>query len=788
MNYRFSLKPLLVCLLIGFVSWQVQGKGSLSAKKTTSYDVAPDHFKQNEADEDKLAQQITIKRTEYGVPHIFADNIKAAGFALGYVQMEDYGKRVSNGLIRARGEWTKYHEVKVGKLSGAIDSDAANKQKYRRAVKTWSRLDKDTRDIMEGFAKGVNLYVQTHPDEFEGDQVPFFTAYDVHARGIGGPDRSSINHFLDALRDRQSKKDKSASVHVAPEDDNYGFNRNNTTLWARLASEYEEPHPDVGSNAWAFAPGRTTSGNAILVRNPHLSWSAGYYEAHVKVPDILDFYGDFRIGSPLGIIGGFNNHLGWSTTNNYPETSGEIYAFKVDPNQPDHYLLDESSVPIHREEVRVDFKNGSGFGHESREFLSTPYGPVIHRGNGKIYIIHSAGDGEYRTGEQFLRMMKAQNLDEWKQAMRMQAKTTSNFTYVDDNGNIFYVWNASVPDLPEPWGGDSTAVVVSNSDQIWQDLVPWDDLPQLKNPEGGYLHNENDPFYYTNLNEIFDKDDFSDIYPEPRFRLRSQKSYELIHNENRKFSLEDIVDLKNDEGMLLADRVKDDLVRAIQNTNPTGEVAKAAKLINKWDNTVSKESRGSVLFKIWWYRYVRTADSEKVESSPESVGFAATPEKLFEKVWSPNKPVETPYGLADPDRAVKSFKWAIKRTKKRYGAWDIAWGKVHRAIAGNDINVPVGGCGGLLGCFRVLWFNKTKVNQENRRKVRGGDGWVLAVEFDDTPKAYSVLAYGESNKKDSPYYYNQIELFANHKMKPVAYTNEEIQTQMVEEYQPGQEE
>src|SRR5699024_10932681 len=113
-------------------------------------------------------------------------------------------------------------------------------------------------------------------------------------------------------------------------------------------------------------------------------------------------------------------------------------------------------------------------------------------------------------------MMKAQNLDEWKQAMRMQAKTTSNFTYVDDNGNIFYVWNASVSDLPEPWGGDSTAVVVSHSDQIWQDLVPWDDLPQLKNPEGGYLHNEHDPFYYTNLHEIFDKDDFSDIYPEPR--------------------------------------------------------------------------------------------------------------------------------------------------------------------------------------------------------------------------------------------------------------------------------
>ena len=33
-----------------------------------------------------------------------------------------------------------------------------------------------------------------------------------------------------------------------------------------------------GSNAWAFAPSRTRSGRAILLRNPHLDWSAGYYE------------------------------------------------------------------------------------------------------------------------------------------------------------------------------------------------------------------------------------------------------------------------------------------------------------------------------------------------------------------------------------------------------------------------------------------------------------------------------------------------------------------------------
>src|SRR5690606_25711622 len=73
---------------------------------------------------------------------------------------------------------------------------------------------------------------------------------------------------------------------------------------------------EEGSNAWAFAPSRTRSGRAILMRNPHLSWTAGYYEAHVTVPGVIDFYGDFRVGGPFGVIGGFNRHLGWATTNN----------------------------------------------------------------------------------------------------------------------------------------------------------------------------------------------------------------------------------------------------------------------------------------------------------------------------------------------------------------------------------------------------------------------------------------------------------------------------------------
>src|SRR5699024_4811658 len=160
---------------------------------------------------ENLARHIIIRRTEHGVPHIEAENMLAAGFALGFVQMEDYGERVVEGLIRARGEWTKYNEEDLDDFEDAVDSDAASRRDYRRAVETWQDLKKDTRDITKGFAAGVNQYIQLYPDEFEDWVRPFFTAYDIHARGIGGPSRASIRTFIDALERREERPEEQIS-------------------------------------------------------------------------------------------------------------------------------------------------------------------------------------------------------------------------------------------------------------------------------------------------------------------------------------------------------------------------------------------------------------------------------------------------------------------------------------------------------------------------------------------------------------------------------------------------
>ena len=484
----------------------------------------------------------------------------------------------------------------------------------------------------------------------------------------------------------------------------------------------------------------------------------------MTVPDTLNFYGDFRIGGLFAIIGGFNERLGWATTNNNPDLE-EVYALVADTTRADHYLLDGVSHPLERRLLTADFRNGPAVATETRAYLFTPFGPVIHRDEGKIYILRQAGDGEYRRGEQFTRMLLARDLDEWKDAMRMQAITSSNYTYADADGNIFYVWNATSPLLTHPSGGDTAAVDVTRHDQIWQRYLPFDELPQLHNPPGGYLHNENDPFHFTNLNKILLPEQFPANMPQPRLRQRSQHSLTLIHNDDI-LSLEDVVARKHSMRMHVADQIKDDLLSVLRSQGLRGDLRNAVEHLATWDNTVRAESRGGVLFAEWFQRYTRKMNDQELYAIP----------------WSFDDPMDTPDGLADPELAREAFAEALTSLQEQYGTWDLAWGEVHRLRLG-DLDLPVGGGPGGLGCFRVLWFTD---DDDGKRRIRGGDGWQLAVQFSDPPQAYSILAYGQSNNPESPHHTDQARMFAENRMKRVAFTETEIAADLLRSYRPGE--
>lgn len=687
----------------------------------------------------ELWRQVEVIRTANGVPHIRAENLRAAGYALAWLQCEDYGTVTPMRLLDASG--------RAATVLGyeRIDTDFLIAHHRDVSLAKFHLLQQATKDVYEGFAAGVNRYIELHRDQFPARMPSDFTAKDVFALEIVAPSPAKVRRFIARL--------------------------NPTASPAPSPTPGDEEGPDDGSNAWALAPSRTKSGRAILLRNPHLQWNAGYYEAHMTVPGVIDFYGDFRIGGPFAVIGGFNKDLGFSTTNNSTDLD-EFYALDVDPKTADHYLFDGRSVPLKRRLASVQFRNGDGLSSETRESWSTEIGPVVHRQNGKIYVLKQAGYGEFRAGEQFLRMMRAKTLSEWKDAMRMRARTASNFTYADRAGNIFYIWNASLPKLPHAVGDDLAAVPARGSADVWREYVPFDSLPQVLNPAGGYIHNENSSPHYTKVRAPIVTTNAFPNFERPSFSLRSQLALQLIGGDE-KYSLEDVVRLKNNYRMLTADRVKPELIAAIKATDPSGETASAIELIEKWDNTASPESRGSTLFETWWQHYSGIRPPERTTPFPEAQRFA--------RVWSVADPFNTPSGLADRSRAVESFIWAIGEVKRRYGSIEVTWGDVHRVRRGKT-DVPVGGCGNDLGCFRILSFTR---EPDGKLAANSGDCWVLAVEFGDTPRAYSVLAYGQSRLTTSPYHADQAEMFAKGEMKKVAFTRADVDAQAIVRFRPG---
>jgi len=727
-----------------------------------------------------FASRVEIVRTEYGVPHILAEDLAAMGFGLGYVQSEDYGPEVAVGLARERGTYARH----VGRDS--IGGDFIARETHARAVETFHRLDPRAQEVYRGFAEGVNHYIRLHPDVFPDWIEPDFTAVDAHAADIQTWSRGDAARFVrDEERRRRemsagraradewspggsaasgARNDDAASDDPTGRAPSSGRDELPASWEAALAAEARLDPTVDGSNAWAIHGSRTASGNTILLRNPHLSWGAGYYEAHVRVPGVLEFYGDFRIGGAFGIIGGFNEHLGWATTNNSPRYS-QVYALQRHPELDGHALLDGLPLPIDERSVSVDYATpDGGVGIETEVTRWTPYGPVIHETSDRVYVLKDPRDGEFRRGEQFLRMMMATSLDEWLDVMRMRAHPSSNFTYADADGNIALYYNGRIPLLPHPPTGDTAAVARSVSD-MWSELVPWGSLPLYLNPPGGYVQQANDTPHYINLNVDLGADTVPANLPEPRLRLRSQLSFDLIHGDDV-LTLDEVIERKHSPRMLAAERMLDDLLSIVAGSAASEDLAEARAVLGAWDRTAAVDSRGGVLFAAWLDHYRELADS------------------IYGEPWSAARPTETPRGIGDPRHAVAALYYAVGDLRTEGRPLDVPWGDVHRVIRGG-VDVPVAGCEGGMGCFRTLSFEETG---DGRRAANRGDGWIFVVELgDDVPRARTVLAYGQSSLETSPHFDDQAAMFARGELKTVRWTDEEIEAATIRRYRPGRE-
>lgn len=697
-----------------------------------------------------LAEQATIRRDTFGVPHILAETEEAAAFAMGYAQAEDHCVEIARRFVSARGEEAKYTGTGI-----ETDFEAKRYSIHEIARKNFNQLSPLMQQMHHAFAAGFNRYVEKNRKDLPA-WIPTFDGVDVLARS-----RQEVFRFT--------------------------FNRGNligqvkqkyATQLARPDASSREEEEMEGSNMWAISGSRTTSGKPILLGNPHQPWSVLYWEAHVTVPGKINLFGTTYAGLPV-LRHGFNDTLGWTHTVNNIDPE-DVYALTVDPKNAAQYVFDGKPQPLVKKSFTIEVKQKDGsLKSETREFTYSHLGPVIHQTTEKAFAIKNSILEEVRFFEQWYAMGKARNWQEFRAALKMNLLPMFNLTYADVEGNTFYLWCGMMPQRVDD-GTDYRLDVPGTSKYVWTKLHTMEELPQLLNPKGGYLQNCNSAPWWTSLRDAIDPKKFPSYFETGNtLSLRSQMSLEMLESKP-KFSFDDVRRMKYNTIMLLADRVKPDLIKAIKALpKPSEELAAALFMLELWDNSTSDDSRGGPLFQRFWDTY-RVALKEP-----------------FGVPWSVTNPAKTPSGLADTKLALQHLEDAVRWLRKNWrvsdspwGGEKAAWGEINRFRLG-DLEIPADGANGTYGLFRVI----DSVPQPDGKRivgtlakdkpmVGGGDGWVMAIEFTKPIVAYSVLAYGQTSNLQSKHSTDQLRLFANHQYKRAWFSEADIKANLEREYRP----
>ena len=274
----------------------------------------------------------------------------------------------------------------------------------------------------------------------------------------------------------------------------------------------------------------------------------------------------------------------------------DVFELDINPDNENQYMFDGVWKDLETKDVNIEVKLwGPIKWTVTEKIYRSVHGPVLKRPHGS-YAIRYSGMHEMRTLEQFYRMNKSTNLNEFKEAMKMQALPMYNAGYADKSGNIFYVYNAMIPKRSEryDWSG---YVPGNTSDALWQDYINFDDLPQTTNPPGGYFQNCNaNPFLATgNRKDIFPKEISLTTGIETHQTNRSMRVIRLFDNDSL-ISREEFLQYKYDRQYEKNSVMAYAINRLVEDINTDDlELLAAVELLKNWNLRTDMDNRAAAL-------------------------------------------------------------------------------------------------------------------------------------------------------------------------------------------------
>lgn len=686
---------------------------------------------------------------EWGVPHIFARDNDGLFYAFGWAQAQNHADLILRLYGEARGRAAEYwgeEFVESDRLIHTLDITADAADEYANLSPEW-------RGYVDAFAAGFSAYADANRDLIadEREVVLPVLATDILAHSI-----RVLRYQFTAGRGLVTARQW---ANAAPQSSGIG-----------AVTQADMLH---GSNAWAVGPSRSASGNAMLVANPHQPWyGAGMWmEAHLVAPGV-NVYGAALVGQPiLGIA--FNDNLGWTHTVNTND-GWDLYELTVDEAN-DTYLYDgeQRSFTTREAAFRVLQADGA-FREETLTVRESVHGVVLAERPGQAVALRTVGENTFAAGQQWWEMGLAQDFEAFQAAISNVRIPMFTIMYADREGNILHLFNQIVPRRSQgDWAFWSNITLLSPNNPailpgddpalVWDeaDRLRYDELPQVTNPDTGWLQNANEPPWTTTYPYAIDAGDYPPyIAPSPFVWPRPVVSMRLMY-EDESITFDELTEYKQSTEVELARWVLDDLIAAASDSD-VEIVQQAAEVLANWDRQANADSRGAVLFFAWADFYI------------EPLGFAALGGE-----WDPNDPFNTPRGLADPAGAVAALEEVATQLEalRVLGAGiDVAYGEIFRVRAG-EYDLPANGGEDLLGTFRTLTFSQ---DDDRRLRATSGDSYQAIIEFGDTVRARVLLSHGNATQPTSPHFGDQLVLYAEKRFRDAWLTREDIAAHTVD--------
>ena len=784
--------------------------------------------------------EVTVKRDQWGVPHIYAANSHDLFMAQGYIHAQDRFWQMDF--------WRHLGSGRLAEMFGASQLDT---DKYLRTL-GWARvarqeiqlMDAEMKANLQAYADGVNAYLQTHQGsalsleyavmkllnpryQVEPWQpLHSLTWAKVMAYDLGRNFQHEIERavLLKTLQPHEVEElfpeypqDLPVILpgwEVGNEFQHKGARRlaqrgAEVLYGGEVASSLElisQPMlalekligatgVGIGSNSWVISGKRTATGKPILADDPHLAvqMPSIWYEVglHCTTKNAECPYNvtGFSFAGMLGVIVGHSDRIAWGVTNVQSDVM-DLYIEKINPKNPNQYEVNGKWVDMQLVPETIQISGSKPIVQTVRY---TRHGPILSDVSPNLKAFNQAVKvpQNYAVAlrwvalepttivNSILQINRAQNWQDFRTAASKFDVPAQNLVYADIEGNIGYQMPGK---LPIRGKGNGRYPVPGWTDEYeWQGYIDFEKLPYSFNPPQGYIATANNlaAHEYPYI-----------ITTDWVYGYRAKRIVEMITQQNQPISLADVQKIQGDNLNLNAQN----LVPFLQNIKFNDKKLQSAqKLLKNWDLQLEMTSPVAALFEVFWQHLLAATFHDQLPPAYFPDGgdrWYAVLENIIQQPdsnWWDNTTTTT---VENRDQILQqAFRAAVEELERLQGknpqAWN--WGKLHtinfrNATLGKSGVAPIEALfnrGGFSTAGNGETINANRWRAHQSFEVTDIPSLRMIVDLSNLDNSLAIHTPGQSGHAFHQHYTDMIDPWRNIKYHPMLSEEKTVAAQAV---------